>query len=129
MFPTQACEIGFVWIERPVFGDLSCEAFALQQMTGGVDPEIMTDLSASQLYDLGQEYMDRSRIHRGTAPFFIDKMPNNFMHVGLIHLILPNAKIRRLVGLITRDKVSTRAYAAGVTSATRPAWRFQDTNG
>ena len=56
-------------------------------------PEIMTDLSASQLYDLGQEYMDRSRIHRGTAPFFIDKMPNNFMHVGLIHLMLPNAKI------------------------------------
>jgi len=56
-------------------------------------PEILTELSASQLSELGQEYIDRSRIHRGTAPFFIDKMPNNFLHVGLIHLILPNAKI------------------------------------
>lgn len=56
-------------------------------------PEILTDLNASQLNDLGQEYMERSRIHRGTAPFFVDKMPNNFMHVGLIHMILPNAKI------------------------------------
>jgi len=56
-------------------------------------PEILTDLSAGQLSDLGQEYIDRSRIYRGTAPFFIDKMPNNFLHVGLIHLILPNAKI------------------------------------
>ena len=36
----------------------------------------------------------RTRIHRKTgAPFFIDKMPNNFAHVGLIHLMLPNAKI------------------------------------
>ena len=56
-------------------------------------PEILTDLSASQLHDLGQEYIERSRIHRGTAPFFIDKMPNNLMHVGLIHMILPNARI------------------------------------
>jgi len=56
-------------------------------------PGILTDLSVSQLQDLGQEYMERSRIHRGAAPFFVDKMPNNFMHVGLIHMILPNAKI------------------------------------
>jgi len=56
-------------------------------------PEILTELSASQLNDLGQEYIDRSRIQRETAPFFVDKMPNNFLHVGLIHLILPNAKI------------------------------------
>ena len=56
-------------------------------------PELLTDLSASQLNDLGQEYIDRTRIQRGAAPFFIDKMPNNFLHVGLIHLILPNARI------------------------------------
>jgi len=56
-------------------------------------PEVLTKLSARQLSDLGQEYIDRSRIQRGMAPFFIDKMPNNFLHVGLIHLILPNAKI------------------------------------
>jgi hypothetical protein len=34
-----------------------------------------------------------TRIHRQGAQFFIDKMPNNFRHIGLIHLILPNAKI------------------------------------
>jgi len=56
-------------------------------------PDILTELSASQLSDFGQEYIDRCRIQRETAPFFIDKMPNNFLHVGLIHLILPNAKI------------------------------------
>ncbi|MGF7149905.1 putative Zn-dependent protease [Sphingomonas zeicaulis] len=43
---------------------------------------------------LGEEYLDRTRIHRKSArPLFIDKMPNNWQHVGLIRLILPNAKI------------------------------------
>ena len=43
---------------------------------------------------LGERYLQQTRIQRKTdAPFFIDKMPNNFAHVGLIHLILPNAKI------------------------------------
>ena len=36
---------------------------------------------------------ENTRIHRQGAPFFIDKMPNNFRHIGLIQLILPNAKI------------------------------------
>ena len=39
------------------------------------------------------DYIERSRRHRGEAPFFTDKNPNNFVHVGLLHLILPNAKI------------------------------------
>ena len=43
---------------------------------------------------LGEEYIDRTRIHRQSdAPHFIDKMPNNWQHVGLIQLILPNAHI------------------------------------
>ncbi|BBC73931.1 conserved hypothetical protein [Altererythrobacter sp. B11] len=43
---------------------------------------------------LGEEYLDRTRIHRRTdKPRFIDKMPNNWQHVGLIRLILPNAAI------------------------------------
>jgi tetratricopeptide (TPR) repeat protein len=43
---------------------------------------------------LGEEYIDRTRVHRQTdRPHFIDKMPNNWQHVGLIHLILPNARI------------------------------------
>ena len=56
-------------------------------------PEILRDLDADQLRALGEEYMERTRIQRGSAPFFIDKMPNNFSHIGLIHLILPNARI------------------------------------
>ena len=41
----------------------------------------------------GQQYIDETRIYRENAPLFIDKMPNNFLHIGLIRLILPNAKI------------------------------------
>ena len=56
-------------------------------------PEILAELSPDKLAELGEEYLTRTRIHRGGTPFFIDKMPNNFSHVGLIHLVLPNAKI------------------------------------
>ena len=57
-------------------------------------PEVLADLSADELRALGERYLAQTRIQRKTgAPFFIDKMPNNFAHVGLIHLILPNAKI------------------------------------
>jgi tetratricopeptide (TPR) repeat protein len=56
--------------------------------------EVLAQLSADELRGLGEKYLEQTRIQRKTdAPFFIDKMPNNFMHVGLIHLILPNAKI------------------------------------
>lgn len=49
---------------------------------------------AAQLRALGQDYLDRTRIQRKTGrPLFVDKMPNNFVHTGLIALILPNAKI------------------------------------
>jgi len=51
-------------------------------------------LDADAVRALGEEYLARTRTHRRLArPFFIDKMPNNFAHTGLIHLILPNAKI------------------------------------
>ena len=56
-------------------------------------PQILHDLSAEQLQKFGADFIDNTRIHRAGAPFFIDKMPNNFRHIGLIHLILPNAKI------------------------------------
>jgi tetratricopeptide (TPR) repeat protein len=56
-------------------------------------PDNLSGLDAGQLQELGREYLDRTRIQREDAPFFIDKMPNNFLHVGLISLILPNAKI------------------------------------
>ena len=56
-------------------------------------PEVLHDLSGEQLSTFGEQYIENTRIHRQDAPFFIDKMPNNFRHIGLIHLILPNATI------------------------------------
>jgi tetratricopeptide (TPR) repeat protein len=57
-------------------------------------PGILARLDAASARRLGEEYLEETRIQRKTTrPFFIDKMPNNFLHVGLICLILPNAKI------------------------------------
>lgn len=42
---------------------------------------------------LGKKYLADTRIYRTDKPYFIDKMPNNFRHIGLIHLMLPNARI------------------------------------
>ena len=56
-------------------------------------PEILASLPAEELAEFGEEFIRDTRIHRGDAPFFIDKMPNNFRHIGLIRLILPNAKV------------------------------------
>ena len=56
--------------------------------------EVLVDLDAQEIRELGEAYLERTRIHRKTgAPFFIDKMPNNFAHIGLIQLALPNARI------------------------------------
>lgn len=57
-------------------------------------PAVLGDLEHNALQALGEEYLSRTRVFRHTsAPRFIDKMPNNFAHVGLIHLILPHARI------------------------------------
>ncbi len=56
-------------------------------------PRILQDMSAKDFQDLGDEYIATTQIHRQGAAFFTDKMPNNFWHIGLIHAILPNAKI------------------------------------
>ena len=59
----------------------------------GKYPKILHDLTAQQLREMGELYIEETRIHRKSAAFFIDKMPNNFRHIGLISLILPHAKI------------------------------------
>jgi hypothetical protein len=56
-------------------------------------PQILAELSEEQCVELGQQFLDAARVQRSGTPFFIDKMPNNFAHVGLISLILPRAKI------------------------------------
>jgi len=57
-------------------------------------PECLADLGAAEQVALGEEYLARASVQRGTdRPFFIDKLPNNWAHVGLIRLVLPKAKI------------------------------------
>lgn len=57
-------------------------------------PEVLSRLTSVELQSLGDEYLERARTQRKLGrPFFVDKMPNNFQHIGLIQLILPNAKI------------------------------------
>jgi len=56
-------------------------------------PDILLSLSAPQLKLIGEHYIKDAEIFRSNKPYFIDKMPNNFRHIGLIKLILPNAKI------------------------------------
>ena len=56
-------------------------------------PANLNALTGEELAQMGRDFIDETRLHRQGAPFFTDKMPNNFRHIGLIHLILPNAKI------------------------------------
>ena len=56
-------------------------------------PRVLRELTGEQLATFGEKFIEDTRVHRQGAPFFIDKMPNNFRHIGLIKLILPNAKI------------------------------------
>ncbi len=69
--------------------DIPMLSARLGNRKGGLDT-----VDASELRAIGEEYLERTRIQRKTdKPFFIDKMPNNWAHIGLIHLILPNARI------------------------------------
>jgi len=56
-------------------------------------PRVLAELDAGQVRAFGEKYLADTQMFRSGKPFFIDKMPNNFRHLGLIHLILPNAKI------------------------------------
>lgn len=59
-----------------------------------LEPEAIGRLTSAQVRGLGQRFLDETRTYRRLGrPFFIDKMPNNFWHIGLIHLMLPSAVI------------------------------------
>ena len=60
---------------------------------GTLYPGGIRKMKPSEIFELGKTYLDRAERHRVGAPFFTDKMPNNFAHIGLIATILPNAKI------------------------------------
>jgi len=56
-------------------------------------PSVLGEMSTADYRRLGEKYLSDTRVYRTGKARFIDKMPNNFRHVGLIHLMLPNAKI------------------------------------
>ena len=56
-------------------------------------PAALADLTQDDVRRLGERYLSNTQVYRSGKPFFIDKMPNNFRHIGLIHLMLPNARI------------------------------------
>ncbi|HXQ10472.1 MAG TPA: sulfotransferase [Caulobacteraceae bacterium] len=73
--------------------DIGLIASRLRAAPGGY-PDALASLGADALKALGESYIATTGPHRGLfRPFFTDKMPNNFQHVGLIQLILPHAKI------------------------------------
>lgn len=65
---------------------------AVQGSTPGY-PKILESLDQNEFAQFGRDFIEDTRVHRQSAPYFIDKMPNNFRHLGLIKLMLPNAKI------------------------------------
>ena len=79
--------------ELPYIGRLS--AGLNRNRVGGVNyPEAVRELPDAHFQRMGEDYLGWARMHRVEGkPCFIDKMPNNFPSVGLIHLVLPNAKI------------------------------------
>ncbi|WP_158972906.1 tetratricopeptide repeat-containing sulfotransferase family protein [Paraglaciecola sp. L3A3] len=56
-------------------------------------PKVVNDIDHDYFARFGKQFIEETQTYRQGAPFFIDKMPNNFMHIGLIKAILPNAKI------------------------------------
>lgn len=57
-------------------------------------PALLAQLPAEEFKRLGEQYLDETRVHRHSGkPVFIDKMPNNCLHIGLMHLLFPNARI------------------------------------
>jgi tetratricopeptide (TPR) repeat protein len=79
--------------ELPYIGRIS-KSLNRNRADGMRYPQVLSELEPRHLHRLGQDYLQMAAMHRveGT-PRFIDKMPNNFPSVGLIHSILPNAKI------------------------------------
>jgi len=77
--------------------DIQRIVLGMQGLQSDVDepryPRVLGELAPEDFRKLGERYMTDTRAYRGHKPFFIDKMPNNFRHIGLIHLMLPNAKI------------------------------------
>jgi tetratricopeptide (TPR) repeat protein len=77
--------------------DIPRLAQSLQGRESGMEglryPGVLAELTAEDFSRFGERYLADTRLYRSGKPRFIDKMPNNFRHIGLMHLILPNARI------------------------------------
>jgi tetratricopeptide (TPR) repeat protein len=77
--------------------DIPRMVLSLQDRVADLDnpryPGALAQMGREDFLRLGEKYLADTRIYRSGKPYFIDKMPNNFRHIGLIHLMLPNAKI------------------------------------
>jgi len=81
-------------MELPHIGQLDRSLEKAAEEAGGAYPASLAGLDAAATAALGRSFIDDTRAHRQLGrPRFIDKMPNNFLHLGLICLILPKAKI------------------------------------
>ncbi|WP_404366717.1 sulfotransferase [Sphingomonas sp. MMS24-J45] len=74
--------------------DITALAAQVRGQGGDTYPQSLADLPPAAFAELANAYLERTRPRRQTdAPHFVDKFPGNFLHIGLIHLILPNARI------------------------------------
>jgi tetratricopeptide (TPR) repeat protein len=81
--------------ELPYVWDLARRLVDCESAVHGIGyPQVLEKLEPAALAAFGDEYLRNAKLHRKLGrPFFIDKAPANYHHVGLIHLMLPNAKI------------------------------------
>jgi len=79
--------------ELPILGNIA-ESIGQHRTDGIRYPKAVLELRDKDLHAYGKQYIDEAQRHRITdKPFFTDKLPNNFPLVGLLSLILPNAKV------------------------------------
>ena len=80
--------------ELPFIGQIASELSGKRKRTDESRyPAILDELTPERRAELGQQYLDRAAIYRSGAARFIDKLPNNWLHIGLIKRILPNAAV------------------------------------
>jgi predicted Zn-dependent protease len=82
-------------IELPEIGAIASDFVRAASKGRGLPyPDVLEGLDSGRVRELGETFLERTQIHRKRgAPLFIDKMPNNFHHLGLIFLILPKARV------------------------------------
>jgi tetratricopeptide (TPR) repeat protein len=79
--------------ELPILGNLA-QSIGQHRNDGVQYPKAVLDLRNKDWLAYGQQYIDEAQRHRTTSkPFFTDKLPNNFPLIGLLSIILPNAKV------------------------------------